>query len=201
MVRPALWLGILSCVLAAKVEGQGSGEKYILGIRSALILGAMDLSKVDPAFDDLDFDGIAGPHISGVFFLYRVRPHLRIGFETLVASSNPEEVTTMNYQAAGPVAELSYGESWSIAAGVHVGGLIANVMARQGAAPSQGASSGYHYKGDGGFFAPYAGLGRHFNRNELRIFVKPVVTFGESSRGGLSGFAAWFGGIGYGRRL
>ncbi|UCH79747.1 MAG: hypothetical protein JSW20_08285 [Nitrospiraceae bacterium] len=103
----------------------------------------------------------------------------------------------MNYQAAGPVAELSYGDPWSIAGGLHAGALIANAMARQGAAPSKGASSGTFFKGTGGFVSPYAGIGFRFNRNELRLFVKPVFTFGDSDRGGLSDFSAWFGGIRY----
>ena len=179
MVKAALWLGILSCGLTAQVKGQEFESKYTVGIRSAVIVGAMDLSMVDPAFDDLDFDGIAGPHISGVFFLYRLRPQLRIGFETLTANSDRDEITTMNYQAGGPVAELSYGGSWSIAGGVHLGGLIANVMARQGPPLSEGASSGSFYKGEGGFIAPFAAFGRRFNRNELRLFMKPVIVFGD----------------------
>lgn len=47
----------------------------------------MNLSRLDPAFDDLAADGAEGPHMSGFFFLYRVRPHLRLGVETLVSNS------------------------------------------------------------------------------------------------------------------
>ncbi len=196
-MRRLLLTGILLATLPMEVGAQESDGKYQLGLRSAVIIGEMDLSSLDQAFGDLDFDGVKGPHISGVFFLYRLRPYLRIGFETLVASSDRDEVTTMNYQAAGPVLDLSYGDPWSIAGGVHVGALIANAMARQGAAPSEGASFGSFYKGSGGFLAPYVGIGFRFNRNELRLFVKPVITFGDSDRGGLAAFSAWFSGVRY----
>jgi hypothetical protein len=49
--------------------------------------------------------------MSGFFFLVKVRPHLRLGVVTLVANSDQNARTTMNYQAAGPVVELSYGNS------------------------------------------------------------------------------------------
>ena len=196
-MRTLLLIGIWLATTPMEVDAQESDGKYQLGLRSAVIIGEMDLSSLDQAFGDLDFDGVKGPHISGVFFLYRLRPYLRIGFETLVASSDRDEVTTMNYQAAGPVLDLSYGDPWSIAGGVHVGGLIANAMARQGTAPSEGASLGSFYKGSGGFLAPYMGIGFRFNRNELRLFVKPVITFGDSDRGGLAAFSAWFGGVRY----
>jgi hypothetical protein len=162
-----------------------------------MITGTMTLSGLDPAFDDLGFDGLTGPHISGFFFLYRLRPHLRIGVETLVANSDQDAVTTMNYQAAGPVVGVSYGGSWFIGGGLHVGGLIVNAMARQGPGPSQGASSGSIYKGEGGFVAPYVDIGYRFRRNELGVFVKSVSVFGESDRGGLADFSARFVGLRY----
>jgi hypothetical protein len=179
----------------APLAAQNRDRKYEVGIRSALIMGTMDLSRVDPAFEDLGFDGPTGPHMSGFFFLYRVRPHVRIGVETLVANSDQNAVTTMNYQAAGPVVDLSYGESWFISGGVHAGGLIVNAMARQGAAPAEGASTGSFYKGSGGFIAPYVDAGRRFGRGEVGVFVKSVSVFGESDRGGLAGFSARFVGV------
>lgn len=84
-----------------------------------------------------------------------------------------------------------------MAFGVHVGGLIVNAAARPGPAPSEGASAGSFYKGNGGFIAPYVGLARRFGRHELGVFVKAVRIFGESDRGGLTDFSAPFGGVRY----
>jgi hypothetical protein len=158
----------------------------------------MDLSALDPAFSDLEFDGPTGPHMSGFYLTYRVRPQLRIGVETLVANSDQSAVTTMNYQAAGPVVEVSYGRSWFISGGVHVGGLVVNAMSRQGDRPAQGASPGSFYKGEGAFLAPSVDVGRRFGRNALSVYVKSVSVFGESNRGGLSEFSSRFAGLRYG---
>jgi hypothetical protein len=70
-------------------------------------------------------------------------------------------------------------------------------MARQGPAPSEGASAGSFYKGSGSFIAPYVGLARRIGRHELGVFVKSVRIFGESDRGGLADFSAPFGGVRY----
>lgn len=190
-----LVLGILMGALATQAVAQDRDRKYEVGIRSAVILGTMELSQLDPAFEDLGNNGVKGPHMSGFFLMYRVRPHLRIGVETLVANSNPDTLTTMNYQAAGPVVELSYGNSWFVAGGVQFGGLIVNAMARQGAAPAEGATTGSFYKGTGAFASAYLDVGRRFRRTEVGVFVKPVRVFGESDRGGLSAFNSWFGGV------
>lgn len=197
MIKAALLIGILTAALPTQVAARDGDRSYEVGIRSAVIMGKMKLSGVDPVFDDLGFDGVKGPHMSGLFFLYRIRPHLRIGAETLVSSSDPDAVTTMNYQAAGPVVEFSYGGSWTIASGLHGGGLIVNAMARDGLVPSEGASPGSFYKGNGGFFAPYVGIGHRIRRHQLGVFVKRAIVFGEADRGGLSGFNAWFGGVRY----
>jgi hypothetical protein len=197
VLKTSVLIGILVAALPTHAAAQNPDHKYEAGIRSGVIAGTMELSRVDPAFADLGFDGVKGPHISGFFFLYRVGPHLRVGVETLVSNSDQHAATTMNYQAAGPVVGLSYGQSWFIGGGVHVGGLVVNAMARQGSAPSQGASSGSFYKGEGGFVAPYVDIGRRFGRHELGMFAKPVKVFGESDRGGLNGFSAWFVGVRY----
>jgi len=182
-------------MLPTRSAAQDRDRKYVVGLRSALIVGTMELSGLDPALDDLGYDGLKGPHMSGFFLMYRVRPHLRIGVETLVSNSNKDAVTTMNYQAAGPVLELSYGESWFVSGGVHAGGLVVNAMARQGAAPSEGASSGSFYKGDGAFLAPYVDVGRRFGGRELGLFAKRVNIVGEKERGGISEFSSWFVGV------
>jgi hypothetical protein len=188
-------IGILVSSVSTTATAQDSDRKYVVGIRSALIVGTMELSGLDPAFDDLAADGPTGPHMSGYFFLFKVRPHLRIGVETLVANSDQNAATTMNYQAAGPVVELTYGNSWFVSGGVHMGGLIVNVMARQGAAPSEGATTGAFYKGNGLFVAPSVDIGYRIRRSEVGVFAKQVSIFGEKERGGISEFGSTFVGL------
>jgi len=188
-------IGILIATLSTQAAAQDRDSKYEVGIRSALIVGTMDLSSLDPAFDDLSNDVLEGAHMSGFFFLYKVRPHLRIGVATLVANSDKAATTTMSYQAAGPVVELSYGRSWFVSGGVHGGGLIVNAAARQAPDPAEGASSGVFFKGDGTFLAPYADFGYRFRRGEVGVFVKQVSVFGEEDRGGISGFGSKFVGL------
>jgi hypothetical protein len=195
MTRILVLLAVLVASLSAQAAAQDRDRKYVVGIRSALITGTMDLSGLDPAFDDLEADGAEGPHMSGFFFLYKVRRNLRIGVETLVANSDQNTATTMNYQAAGPVVELSYGERWFVSGGVHFGGLIVNAMARIGAAPSEGASTGSFYKGNGLFVAPTVDIGFRFRRSEAGLFMKQVNIFGERDRGGISDFSSRFVGL------
>ena len=101
----------------------------------------------------------------------------------------------MNYQAAGPVVELSYGDSWFVSGGVHAGGLIVNAMARQGAAPSEGATAGSYFKGNGFFVAPTVDIGYRFRRSEVGLFAKRVNILGEKERGGISDFSSTFVGL------
>lgn len=198
MVKNLVLLGILAAMLPTQAQTQERDRKYVAGIRSALITGTMGLSGLDPAFDDLDPDGPDGPHMSGFFLMYKVRPFLRIGVETLVANSDKNAVTTMNYQAAGPVIEVSYGKRWFISGGVHGGGLIVNAMARQGAAPADGATTGSFFKGNGTFLAPYVDVGRRFRQYEVGMFLKQVNMFGEEERGGISDFNSTFVGLRFG---
>jgi hypothetical protein len=195
VVRILVLIAILVASVTTQASAQDRDRKYVVGIRSGLITGTMELSGLDPAFDDLAADGPEGPHMSGFFFLFKVRPHMRIGVETLVSNSNQNAATTMNYQAAGPVVELSYGESWFVSGGVHMGGLIVNAMARTGAAPSEGATTGSFYKGNGLFVAPSVDIGRRFRRSEVGLFAKQVNIFGEEARGGISDFSSTFVGL------
>ena len=195
MLRTLVLIGILASSVAKTATAQNSDPKYVVGIRSALIVGTMDLSGLDPAFDDLEADGPTGPHMSGYFFLYKVRSFLRIGVETLVANSDKNAATTMNYQAAGPVVELSYGSKWFVSGGVHMGGLVVNAMARQGAAPSEGATTGSFFKGEGLFVAPTVDIGYRFRWSEVGLFAKRVNIFGEEDRGGISEFSSTFVGL------
>lgn len=201
MIRTLILIGLLAAALPAQAASQGSDRKSVAGIRSALIVGSMDLSGLDPAFADLAADGPEGPHMSGFFLLYKVRPHVRIGIETLVANSDQDAATTMNYQAAGPVVELSFGDAWFVSGGVHAGGVIVNAMSRPGAAPPEGATSGSYFKGNGAFVSPYADVGYRFRRSEAGLFVKQVSIFGEKERGGISDFSSTFVGLRFGVRL
>jgi hypothetical protein len=199
--RTLVLLGILAATVSMKAAAQDRDRKYIVGIRSALITGTMELSGLDPNFGDLAPDGATGPHMSGFFFLYRVRPHVRIGVETLVANSDQNALTTMNYQAAGPVVQLTYGDTWFASAGMHAGGLIVNAMSRQGTAPSDGATAGSFYKGNGLFVAPSFDVGRRFRGSEVGLFVKRVSIVGEKERGGISDFSSTFVGLRFGLGL
>jgi hypothetical protein len=187
--------GLLVASVTTQTAAQEGDRKYVVGIRSALITGTMELSGLDPAFGDLSPDGLVGPHMSGFFFLIRVRPNLRMGIETLVSNSDQTAATTMNYQAAGPVIELSYGKSWFVSGGVHLGGLIVNAMSREGSEPAQGATAGSYYKGNGFFVAPSADVGRRFGRSEAGLFAKRVNIFGERERGAISAFSSTFVGL------
>ncbi len=198
MVKNLVLLGVLAAMVPTVAASQERERKYVGGIRSGLISGTMELSGLDPAFGDLAADGPAGPHMSGFFLMYKVRPYLRLGVETLVASSDKGEATTMNYQAAGPVIEVSYGKTWFISGGVHGGGVIVNAMARQGAEPTEGATTGSYFKGDGAFLAPYVDVGRRIRRYEIGVFLKQVNIFGEKERGGLSDFSSTFVGLRFG---
>lgn len=188
-------IGILTASVSIDAAAQEREPKYLVGIRSGLIAGTMELSGLDPAFDDLAADGPKGPHMSGFFFLVKVRPGLRVGVETLVANSNKDARTTMNYQAAGPVVELSYGRTWFVSGGVNAGGLIVNAMARPGAAPAQGATTGSYFKGEGMFVAPSVDVGYRFRRTEVGLYAKQVSVFGEKGRGGLTDFSSRFVGV------
>ena len=197
MLRTLVLAGLIVLAFPAQAASQES-SKYAAGIRSALIVGTMELSGLDPAFGDLAADGPTGPHMSGFYLHYTVRRHVRIGVETLVSSSDQNEATTMNYQAAGPVVEFSYGDSWIVSGGVHAGGLIVNAMSRPGAAAPQGATTGSYFKGNGVFFSPYADVGYRFRRYEVGVFVKQVGIYGEKARGGISDFSSTFTGLRFG---
>lgn len=76
-----------------------------------------------------------------------------------------------------------------------------NAMARQGAAPSQGASQGSYFKGEGFFLALQVDAGYRFRRRELGVFLKQVNIFGEADRGGMSEFGSTFVGLRFAVRL
>lgn len=195
MLKKLMLISVLAATVQQGASAQAPERKYEVGIRSALMIGTMDLSRLDPNFDDLSPDGATGAHMSGFFFLMKVRPHLRLGVETLVSNSDQTATTTMNYQAAGPVVELSYGRSWFVSGSVNAGGLIVNAMSRAGAAPTEGASQGSFFKGEGLYVAPSIDIGYRYRRLSLGVFLKQVNIVGEAERGGMSEFGSRFGGL------
>ncbi len=201
MMKRLVVLGILMASVTQPTAAQRRDRTMVAGIRSGLIAGSMRLSRLDAAFGDLANDGPSGPHMSGFYLLVPVRSHLRIGVETLVGNSNQEATTTMNYQAAGPVVELTYGDTWFVAGGVHAGGVIVNAMSRTEATPTSGATRGSYFKANGGFAAPYADVGYRLRRGEVGVYVKRAAMFGAKDRGGLSPFSATFVGVRFGIRL
>jgi hypothetical protein len=194
-------LALLVMGSSMTAAAQEKERRTVVGIRSGLIAGAMDLSTLDPAFAKLESDGPSGPHMSGFYLLVSVRSHVRVGIETLVSNADAHERTTMNYQAAGPVAEVRFGRRWFVSGGVHGGGVIVNAMSRPGSEPARGATVGSYFKGSGGFIAPYADAGRRFRRSEVSVYAKRVNMVGEQDRGGLSGFNATFVGLRLGIRM
>ncbi|MBL0890224.1 MAG: hypothetical protein IBJ19_06380 [Gemmatimonadaceae bacterium] len=205
MAKRLLVLGLLVAGVTDHALAQNGGQRAVVGIRSGLIAGSMSLSKLDPAFADLDYDGPKGPHMSGFFFLYQVRPHLRLGVETLVANSDETAGTTMSYQAAGPVAELTVGTTWFASLGVHAGGVVVNAMTRDDVGATTdantGATRGTFLKANGGFVAPYIDVGYRYRRAELGLYAKHASLRGGSNRGGIAPFSATFLGLRLGLRL
>lgn len=194
-------IGLLSTILSGEGAAQERGRNIVVGLRSGLISGSMGLSRLDPAFQDLSNDGPKGPHMSGFYLLVAVRTHLRVGVETLVSNSNQDAATTMNYQAAGPVAELTFGSTWFVSAGAQAGGVIVNAMSRTVSSATSGASNGTYFKSNGAFVAPYIDIGRRFRRTEVGVYAKRVATFGGEERGTLSPFSSTFVGLRLGIRM
>lgn len=174
-----------------------SEKKYQIGGRSAIISGKMKLSKINPAFDNLGANGTKGVHHSGLFFLYTVKPWLRVGFETLVGNTDENEKTTMNFQAAGPVADVSYGTKIFVAGGLHVGAMIANAMSRNGGASDTKVQTGTYFKSAGAFVAPYVGIGMHIKSYELRLFVKKIEVISTKDVDKIDAFSAPYYGVSY----
>ena len=198
-MKKELFLILLACLLPALAWAQQPDKKFQIGMRSTMSLSTMNLSEIDPAFDDLSSNGITGPHHSGVFFLYAVRPYLRLGFETLVGNSDQDARTTMNYQAAGVVLDFVYGKKIFLAGGVHAGPIIVNAMQRDGDASVVKAHAGTNYKSSGLFTAPYVGVGVRIKSYEFRLFVKQVHVFSpDDAEVEMDPFSATYGGLSMG---
>lgn len=186
---------LLLIVLTSTAAAQESASKrYFVGGHSAIILGSMKLSDIDASFSDLTTDGIKGPHHSGLFFQYAYRPYLRLGLETLVGNSDENGQTTMNFQAAGPVAEFVTLLPVSLSGGLHMGAMIMNAMNRSGIPSSNKVHTGTYFKTAGVFLAPFAGIGTRIRTMEVRLFAKYILVAGENQ---VSAFSAFYTGIGF----
>lgn len=184
----------LLCAEPGVVRADDS-RRLQVGMRSALIAGTMKLSDLDSSFDDLDFDGISGAHHSTIFGTYEVRPYLRLGWETLVGNSDEDAETTMDFQAAGPIAELVFRRGRFVAVGgLHLGIMLANAMHRDDARADSGVQAGTFYKSGALFAAPYAGAGLFVGPFELRLFAK-YVRVGAGSKANASAFSAPYVGL------
>ncbi len=182
-------------------EFDGKDRIYHIGMRSAILLGSMDLSKIDGDFDSLDSNGFTGPHHSGVFLAYDLNAHLRVGFETLAGNSDLKARTTMYFNCAGPVVELRYGGKVNMHGGLHAGAVIADAMTRQGVDEENGVREGKHYKSAGYFAAPYLGIGINSGSREISIFVKHTNFFAGGDFYALDAFDASYVGLGLSWRL
>ena len=194
------YLLLVFCLLPSLAWAQQTDKKFQIGLRSTMILGEMELSHIDPVFDDLSAAGGIGKgaHHSGVFFLYSVKPYFRIGFETLVGNATEKKETTMDFQAAGVVFDFVYGKRLFVAGGVHAGPMIVDAMHRTGAASDNKVQDGVYYKSAGLFMAPYAGIGITVRSYEFRLYVKPVYVFSADEADPIDAFNAVYGGLSVG---
>ena len=187
-------LAMISVCATALKAGESGLKRYHVGGRSAIIIGEMGLADLDPVFGDLSTDGLSGAHHSGLFIQYTWKPYLRLGLETLVGNSAANKSTTMNFQAAGPVAEFIYQGPVSLSGGLHMGGMILNAMHRPGASAANKVESGVYFKGEGVFLAPFAGIGTRIKSLEVRLFTKYVLVSGENK---VDSFSALYSGLSY----
>ncbi len=199
-MQRATVLMLFFSLLPTLATAQQAEKKFQIGMRSTMILGHMPLSDIDPTFDDLSASGGIGKgaHHSGVFFLYTVRPYLRVGFETLVGNASEKEETTMDFQAAGAVLDLTYGNKLFVAGGIHAGPMIVDAMHRTGSASENKVQDGRFYKSAGLFFAPYVGVGTRIRSYEARVFVKSVNVAPVESSDPIDAFNASYGGVSVG---
>lgn len=183
----------------ALLGGEGNKEKkYQLGGRSAIITSDMELSKINPAFDDLSRDGFKGPHHSSLFFLYKVKPWLRVGFETLVGNSDENANTTFDFQGAGLFTDFYYGQRFFLAGGFHLGGMIVDVLHKETDAAGEKVNAGTFYKDEGVFFAPHVGVGMNIKSFELRLLAKTVLLIAADGNENIDGLNAPYVGLSWG---
>lgn len=176
-----LLMTLFFCLIPSLASaGDGDTEKkYLVGIRSTLMTSHMKLSKINPAFDNLSPDGLSGSHLSSLFFLRKITPYFGIGFETLTGNSDAKAETSMDYQGVGLLFDFVVGSKYFAAGGLHMGGILVDVMHKESSAAGKHVDSGTFFKTDGYFLAPYGGVGINFNKNEIRFLAKSVLMTGK----------------------
>lgn len=178
-------------------EKKPATKKYQIGTRSAIITNTMELSAINPAFNDLSTDGLKGAHHSSLYFLYTVNQWVSVGFETLTGNSDSKAKTSMDFQGAGLLLDFRYGGKYFVAGGVHLGGVIVDAVHREAPAAGKNVQSGTFYKSEGFFFAPYAAVGVNIKSSEIRVFAKPVF-MASPEDDNIDGFNSTYVGLGYG---
>ena len=193
---------LLVGIITSPVHAQ-KNKKFHIGQRSTMVLGSMNLSEIDPAFDDLTAKGGLGDgvHHSSVYFLYQIRPNLKVGFETLVGNSSEHEKTSMDFQAAGAVVEWTYGRSVFVAGGAQMGAMIVDALSRDDAYADERVAKGTFFKGGGPFIAPYVGIGKYFGAWEARLMLKSVFVGQVEDDAPMDAFSAHYAGISVGYRF
>ena len=193
------------CSLANTALAHDENEKlqYLIGVRSMIINGSMQLSKIDQSFGDLPSDGLrSGPHHSSLYIMRSVNRYLRIGIENLVGNSENKNSTTMNFQGIGIVIDVIHGGEYFINGGIHAGPIIVNVMSHSsGLAASNGVNAGTHYKDQGLFFAPYLGVGVRLGKFELSLITKLIEVTEGKNNNNIDVFSAQYTGANLGYRF
>ena len=180
------------------LAGGNKEKKYQFGLRSAIITGGLQLSEINPAFDNLSSDGLKGAHHSSIYFLRSIKPWLRVGLETLTGNSKVNAETSMDFQGAGLLLDFVFGEKFFVAGGVHAGGIIVDVVHKETAASGENVETGTFYKSEGVFLAPYAAIGINIKASEFRFFVKPVFMTSAEKDNNMDGFNSTSVGLSYG---
>ena len=176
------------------------GSKYQIGMRSTFITNTMQLSEINPAFDDLSRDGLKGAHHSSIYFLRSINSNFRIGFETLTGNSDVDAETSMDYQGGGLLLDFNYnlGRQFFVAGGIHAGGIIVDAVHRETEALGKNVQTGTFYKSEGVFLAPSVAIGVNVKRAEFRIVVKPLFMTAVEEGNDMNRFNSTYVGLSHG---
>ncbi|MCU0624461.1 MAG: hypothetical protein MUF53_11465 [Gemmatimonadaceae bacterium] len=194
------WLGIAAAT-SADAQQPDSSDRFVIGARSTLLVGALPLSRLGAPLRDLAAGDDPLPHASSLFFQWRRGPRWRIGLETLVGNSYSEATTSVLFQGAGLSVEYHVGGRTFAVLGAQAGGMIGSATEPTSAvgSPSSALRSGVHYKGSGLFAAPLLGVGRRFGRYELALIARRAW-HGAGTRG-MAAFDGTYVGLTLARRL
>lgn len=205
MINAILVFCLLPLALIAEERRSDSsvGSNYQIGMRSTFITNTMQLSKLNPAFDDLSRDGLKGAHHSSIYFLRSINPHFRIGFETLTGNSDVDAETSMDFQGGGLLLDFHYnlGRQFFVAGGIHAGGILVDAVHRETEASGKSVQTGTFYKSEGVFLAPSVAIGVNVKRVEFRIVVKPLFMTAVEEGNDMNRFNSTYVGLSHGWNL